>query len=418
MLTYMRTGIWFLFLLLLSSFAACSREADAPRVETAASTAPAPVPPLAAEKGAVKPESLALEADTRDRDDAESARGNQPRPRPGLLTAGEWNDNAEYDFLLNLIQTNRDWREFVKRWQMDLSRRTEVKVTADGKPAVNALVELLDANGRAVWTARTDNSGTAYVFTGFNRNADAAASTGLNVSYGGSSAQKTYAPGQAYNIALKGGSSPAPALDLMFVVDTTGSMQDELDFLKAELINVIDRVRRDNANIPTRLSVNVYRDEGDEYVIRSTPFDSNYQNAQRFLDKQTASGGGDYEEAVEQALNDALFKHEWNMEARARLLFLVLDAPPHNTPAIAAQMHRLTAAAAAMGVRIIPVASSGVDKDTEFLLRSLAAASGGTYVFLTDDSGVGEAHLEPTIGPYDVEQLNNLLARLIDGYLR
>ena len=45
-------------------------------------------------------------------------------------------------------------------------------------------------------------------------------------------------------------------------------------------------------------------------------------------------------------------------------------------------------------------------------------ASGGTYVFLTDHSGVGNPHLEPTIGPYDVEKLNSLLVRLIDNYVR
>jgi hypothetical protein len=69
-----------------------------------------------------------------------------------------------------------------------------------------------------------------------------------------------------------------------------------------------------------------------------------------------------------------------------------------------------------MGVRIIPIASSGIDKVTEFLLRSLSMATGGTYVFLTDHSGVGDAHIEPTIGPYEVELLNELIIRVINEY--
>ena len=121
---------------------------------------------------------------------------------------------------------------------------------------------------------------------------------------------------------------------------------------------------------------------------------------------------------MELALDDAVNQHDWNQDARARLLFLVLDAPPHNTSGIKIKMRELTAQAASKGIRIIPVASSGVDKDTEFLLRCLALASGGTYVFLTDHSGVGNPHLEPTIGPYDVEKLNSLLVRLIDNYVR
>ena len=408
-----------LCVLLLLSFAACSRKAESPRTSSSTTSAIAMPAPMEADGiAAEKPVVTEGERDRRDAAEAAATGGNLPRPRPGLLTAGEWNDNAEYDFLLKLMQTNQEWRIFEQRWQMNLARRTEVKVTAKEKPVPNAVVELLDDSGQSLWAARTDNNGTAYAFAGFNKNKDAAEPATVRVSYGGAQVQKPYAAGKNYEISLTGARVQAPALDLMFVVDTTGSMQDELNFLNAELINVIDQVRHDNANIPTRLSVNVYRDAGDEYVIRSTPFDADLKNARDFLSKQMGDGGGDYEEAVEQALDDAINKHDWDMDARARLLFLVLDAPPHNTKSIAAEMHKLTAQAAAKGIRIIPVASSGVDKDTEFLLRALATASGGTYVFLTDDSGIGYAHMEPTIGPYDVEMLNNLLARLINGYLR
>ena len=60
------------------------------------------------------------------------------------------------------------------------------------------------------------------------------------------------------------------------------------------------------------------------------------------------------------------------------------------------------AAAARRGIRILPVVSSGADTETEFLMRTAAAVTGGAYVFLTDDSGIGYSHLEPTIGDYDV----------------
>lgn len=38
------------------------------------------------------------------------------------------------------------------------------------------------------------------------------------------------------------------------------------------------------------------------------------------------------------------------------------------------------------------------------------------YVFLTDDSGIGNDHLEPTPSDYKVEKLNNLIVRLIEKY--
>lgn len=59
------------------------------------------------------------------------------------------------------------------------------------------------------------------------------------------------------------------------------------------------------------------------------------------------------------------------------------------------------------------MAASGIDKETAFLLRNLGIATGGTYTFLTDHSGIGNPHLEPTIGGYQVELLNHLLVRVI-----
>lgn len=80
------------------------------------------------------------------------------------------------------------------------------------------------------------------------------------------------------------------------------------------------------------------------------------------------------------------------------------------------RLHEITAKAALSGIRIIPVACSGVDKSTEYILRSVALATNGTYVFLTDHSGVGDKHIEPTTDKYDVELMNALFLRLIDQF--
>ena len=69
-----------------------------------------------------------------------------------------------------------------------------------------------------------------------------------------------------------------------------------------------------------------------------------------------------------------------------------------------------------MGVRIIPVTASGIDKSAEYLMRSLALATNGTYTFITNHSGIGGHHIEPSTDSYKVELLNNLLVRLIRDY--
>ena len=63
------------------------------------------------------------------------------------------------------------------------------------------------------------------------------------------------------------------------------------------------------------------------------------------------------------------------------------------------------------GVHVYPVASSGVDELTELSMRSAAQLTGGRYLFLTDDSGVGGEHKEPSIPCYVVTKLDDALLR-------
>jgi len=135
-----------------------------------------------------------------------------------------------------------------------------------------------------------------------------------------------------------------------------------------------------------------------------------------FIKKQSADGGGDYPEAVHSALEEAIFGQKWSKDAIARICFLVLDASPHRLPEVNASLQKSIREAARLGIRIVPVTASGIQKDTEFLMKFFGLATNGTYVFLTDHSGIGGKHLEPTTDEYKVEPLNNLLVRLITEY--
>ena len=106
----------------------------------------------------------------------------------------------------------------------------------------------------------------------------------------------------------------------------------------------------------------------------------------------------------------------WDSSARTRLAFLILDAPAHHETDVIRSLQQSVQACAQRGIRLIPVSASGVDKNTEFMLRFYAIVTGGTYVFLTNDSGVGLPHIQATVGDYEVEQLNSLIIRLINHY--
>jgi len=340
----------------------------------------------------------------------------------GTLTAGEWKDNDNYEFWKSLFE-REDWQEFARNWQMIPDMRFAVTLTNGQNAAKNVRVEMY-AGEHLMASAVSDSYGKAYLSPHLLTKTPTGDLVGADrlVVYSGAEA-KEY-PITPDHLAAGGMSvndvagEKYNALDLMFVIDTTGSMGDELEYLKKELGNVISTVSEENDGLDISLSLNFYRDEGDEYVVRSNPFSKDIEASLKALDNEYSDGGGDYPEAVDAALNDALSGHDWR-DGSVKLLFLVLDAPPHrDNEESVKSIGESIAEAAKTGVRIIPIASSGIDTETEFLLRIMSLASGGTYTFLTDHSGVGETHLEPTIGDYNVKKLNDLLVKIINEYCK
>lgn len=206
------------------------------------------------------------------------------------------------------------------------------------------------------------------------------------------------------------------ALDLGFLVDATGSMGDEMTFLQSELKDIVRRVRAVEPDLDVRMSVVFYRDRGDAFITKSLPFTRSADDAVSFISGTTADGGGDFPEDMNAGLQ-AMMRQHWSRDAVPQMLFLLADAPPQQYAGADYTYHEAIQDAAANGIAIYPVAASGVDKPTEFLFRAMAVMTGGKYVFLTDDSGVGNSHEEPDIAGYTVEKLNDLMVREIRSYV-
>ncbi|MBK8556980.1 MAG: T9SS type A sorting domain-containing protein [Lewinellaceae bacterium] len=205
-------------------------------------------------------------------------------------------------------------------------------------------------------------------------------------------------------------------VDIVWVVDATGSMGDELEYLKSEVLDVIGRAKAVNPELNIRTASVFYRDKGDDYIVKSNALTADIAKTVEYIGQQSADGGGDYPEAVHSALEEAISKQPWSSEAVARICFLVLDASPHQDPEVLESIRQQIQLAAKKGIRIVPVSGSGIQKDTEFLLKFFGLATNGSYVFLTDHSGIGGSHIEPTTDEYKVEQLNDLLVRIITEY--
>eukprot|EP01013_Petalomonas_cantuscygni_P006855 TRINITY_DN1819_c0_g1_i1.p1 TRINITY_DN1819_c0_g1~~TRINITY_DN1819_c0_g1_i1.p1 ORF type:complete len:1225 (+),score=250.93 TRINITY_DN1819_c0_g1_i1:227-3901(+) len=120
------------------------------------------------------------------------------------------------------------------------------------------------------------------------------------------------------------------ALDLVFVIDNTGSMSDAISCVQNHIVRAIEAVRASplaDAGA-VRVGFVTYRDFGDDYVTRVTPLSGSIITAEAAAWAMSASGGGDWPEAVSEALR-AVADMNWAPHA-VRLAVLVGDAPPHN----------------------------------------------------------------------------------------
>ena len=337
------------------------------------------------------------------------------QPQSGLVTAGEWNDLDNWDFYQKTLM-KEPFKGFPDDWQMYTNHRIAVAITAKNKPAANATVTLF-RNDTPIWTAKTDNLGRAELWVGAfqkeNELNTALLRLKVNEQWVSTAA---ISETQVNRIALDETlPSPTNLVQIAFMVDATGSMGDELEFLKMDLKKVIAEVQKTNTQLKISTATVFYRDEGDEYVVKHSPFTEDINQTTEFISQQRADGGGDFPEAVDKALVQ-LNQLQWQPEARTRIAFLVLDAPPHNKPAVISSIQYSVKTAAASGIKLIPVVASGIDKTTEFLMRFIAMYTNGTYVFITDHSGIGNKHLEPSVGEYQVEKLSDLMVRLIKKY--
>lgn len=342
-----------------------------------------------------------------------------PSAKAGLLTAGEVNDFTKWEMWQDITTDILENEQ--AHWQFRAIERYAVQLTTEGGDAlVDQAVSLVSDAGQTVWQARTDNTGKAELwanlFSTIPTNAQFSIQTTFN--------RKSYTISRAVpfagginTLALPAKCEPSSNIDIMFVVDATNSMLDEINYLRTELDDIINRTQKQHKDLSINLGSVFYTDFGDPNMIRVSPFSTKIKNTIDFMNRQqNFTGGYDWPEAVDSALAVALHQQKWSEKARTRLLFLIADAPSRDDAETLERMHQVTAKAAAMGIRIIPVACSGTPKSAEYLFRCLALATNGTYTFLTNDSGIGNDHIKPTTDHYDVTTINNLLVQIIDQF--
>jgi hypothetical protein len=334
----------------------------------------------------------------------------QPVAQAGLR-AGSVDDNVDFaDFLTYLARIHElgiTTREF------DPTGRVVVTVVGtSGLPVAGALVSVT-AGGSEIASLRTTADGTARFLPALYGVGET-----TTFSFTSGDASVDGAPGSSVTLqpAVAGGRSGPVALDVLFLLDATGSMGDEIDRLKTTIDTVAAQVKGFESQPDVRFAMTLYRDEGDTFVTKTFDFTGDIDTFRAALDGVVADGGGDYPEAVEEGLASALSEPTWRDPASTlQLVFLVGDAPPRLDRQVPVEYPAAVIDAVARGIKVFPIASSESDDQAEAVFREIAAATGARFVFLSYGAQGAATGGATDISSTDYEELplDALVVRLI-----
>lgn len=312
-------------------------------------------------------------------------------PSQSGLKAGYSDDNRQYGYFLSFLD---EYGQQVEPLDLNVAERIILKVTDRNGKSINGASIKLESGGR-----RTEGITLADGTYQINPSAlgeDKALSVEINAgsAYPGITGRLEINRAGARNIEFPLNieriiPEPIP-LDIVFVMDTTGSMGEEIQRLK-ETIRII-HMNLGSLSIPAevRFGMVLYKDQGDEYDTMTIPLTADIDLFQSELDLVQAFGGGDTPEDLELALDVLINDIDWNL-AGIKLAYIITDAPPHLDYGRTYTCASAARDARALGLKIYGIGTGGLNLQGEYILRQIAQYTSARYIFLTYGSESGES---------------------------
>ncbi|MEP6923384.1 MAG: vWA domain-containing protein [Pyrinomonadaceae bacterium] len=208
------------------------------------------------------------------------------------------------------------------------------------------------------------------------------------------------------NVAKRG------TLEMVFVIDTTGSMGGLIDGAKQKVWSIVNDVMQKPSRPAVRVGLVAYRDQGDAYVTQVLPLTDDLDKVYTTLMAYQASGGGDEPENVRRALADGVYKAGWTKSEKelAQIIFLVGDAPPHEDYTNEPDTLTTTAAAVRKNMIVNTIQCGSLAGTIQFW-QNIARRGEGKYFAIPQDGGVAAIAT-----PYDA-RLAELAGKVGETYL-
>lgn len=315
------------------------------------------------------------------------------KPTSSGLKAGFSDDNAQFNYFIDFLEKYKH----VPHYAYDISNRMSFTVLdKDKKPIANARIEL--------YTVVNGGKGTKLLETGVSA-ADGSfrfypielakrsdpqnqnlASVWAVITYNQQRIEKLIDCNGVRNQEIVFSTArivkqPVP-LDIVFVMDTTGSMGEEIDRLKATIQIINDNISTLKPRPAMRFGMVLYRDKGDEYITKIIQLTDDLSAFEKELAKVKAGGGGDRPEDLESALDETINKINWNTDG-IRLAFVITDADAHLDYGRTYTYIDASIDAKNKGIKLYTIGTGGLPLQGEYILRQISQLSNARYIFLT-----------------------------------
>ncbi len=378
-------------------FASCA-SAPAPAVPSVSADSPLPETPFMAAKRSEEPRGGDMAPEAKGAAAGEfafkevvpggvTASSSRAAPSQSGLKAGFSDDNEQYNLFVKFLE---QYGGEVAHKILDVRERILLKVLdAKERPVANAEV-LVKAGTRTVAKGRTYSDGGFNLYPRDLAGAADASVYRVEVSAAAGKAALEVDRQGPRSVQIRLGAeraTPMPLpVDVLFVMDTTGSMGEEIERLRATIEIIHTNLLALKPRPEIRFGLVLYKDREDEYITEVHPFTANLEAFQKVLDRVGAYGGGDTPEDLQAALKDAVRGMAWNRDG-LRLAFIVTDAPPQLYEDQTYDYAAAAREAKEKGIKLYTIGTGGLPLDGEYVLRQIAQYTQAKYIFLTYGEG-------------------------------
>jgi len=345
------------------------------------------------------------------------------------ISAGDVDDNLKFDEYLTFLTKNSNLRDKEDVLKVDVSDRYIISVVDEnGKSISDSSVEI-SSGGEVIFKGKTYANGKTLFFPKSIKNAldcqQQDCTTGtftVTVKKGDQKVSKEMSIGENKNwefkLPIQRENIQTPNLDICFLIDSTGSMSDEISRIQKTLGDIVSRINSLDVKPSLRYSLVTYRDRTDEYIVKRYDFTNNLTKFQEALNTLSAGGGGDYKESLNEGLYNAVQGVTWNTQDAVRLVFLVADAPAHLDYSDDYKYTDEMVKAAEKGVKIYPVSASGLDSTGEYIFRQLALFTYSKFLFITygGDSQTPGSTVHD-VGKFQENNLDDIIVNIVKDEL-